>query len=304
TYINIEKLIGQIYDMIRIQTDSKGIWLRLEKEIEHPHLLGDPLKLNQVLVNILGNAVKFTAKGGISLLVRETPSNTEGVVNVYFSVKDTGIGISEKNLDKIFNSFEQADETTMRQYGGTGLGLAISSSLVRLLGGRLEVKSVKGSGSEFYFTLPMKITDPIPEDESAKANIIDFSAKTVLVVEDDDLNREIACTLLENEGLKTETAENGQIAADMFEKSEEGHYDAILMDIRMPIMNGIEATKTIRAMDRADALTVPIVAMTANAFDEDMKKSMECGMNSHLTKPINIKNVLEVLRKLWAEKLF
>ncbi|MDE5742344.1 MAG: response regulator, partial [Oscillospiraceae bacterium] len=304
TYINIEKLIGQIYDMIRIQTDGKGIWLRLEKEIEHPHLLGDPLKLNQVLVNILGNAVKFTAKGGISLLVRETPSNTAGVVNVYFSVKDTGIGISEKNLDKIFNSFEQADETTMRQYGGTGLGLAISSSLVRLLGGRLEVKSVKGSGSEFYFTLPMKITDPIPEDESAKANIIDFSAKTVLVVEDDDLNREIACTLLENEGLKTETAENGQVAADMFEKSEEGHYDAILMDIRMPIMNGIEATKTIRAMDRADALTVPIVAMTANAFDEDMKKSMECGMNSHLTKPINIKNVLEVLRKLWAEKLF
>lgn len=300
TYINLEKLIGQIYDMIRIQTDGKGIWLRLEKEIEHPHLLGDPLKLNQVLVNILGNAVKFTAKGGISLLVRETPSNTEGVVNVYFSVKDTGIGISEKNLDKIFNSFEQADEATMRQYGGTGLGLAISSSLVRLLGGRLEVKSVKGSGSEFYFTIPMKITDPVPEDESAKANIIDFSTKTVLVVEDDDLNREIACTLLENEGLTTETAENGQIAAEMFEGSEVGHYDAILMDIRMPIMDGIEATKTIRAMDKADALTVPIVAMTANAFDEDMKKSMECGMNSHLTKPINIKKVLEVLRKLWA----
>lgn len=300
TYINLEKLIGQIYDMIRIQTDGKGIWLRLEKEIEHPHLLGDPLKLNQVLVNVLGNAVKFTAKGGITLLIRETPSNDEGTVNMYFSVKDTGIGISEENLGRIFNSFEQADEKTMRKYGGTGLGLAISSSLVRLMGGRLEVRSVPGSGSEFYFTLPMKITDPIPEDEIAAENVIDFSSKTLLVVEDDDLNREIACTLLENEGLKTETAENGQVAADMFEKSEAGHFDAILMDIRMPVMDGIEATKIIRAMDKEDALTVPIIAMTANAFDEDMKKSLECGMNSHLTKPINIKQVIEVLRKLWT----
>lgn len=300
TYINLEKLIGQIYDMIRIQTDSKGIWLRLDKEIEHPHLLGDPLKLNQVLVNILGNAVKFTSRGGISLYIKETPTTEKTVVNMYFSVKDTGIGISKENLGRIFNSFEQADEKTMRQYGGTGLGLAISSNLVRLLGGRLEVKSVPGSGSEFYFTLPMKITDSIPEDDNAAANVIDFSAKIILVVEDDDLNREIACTLLENEGLKTETAENGQVAAEMFEKSEAGHYDAILMDIRMPVMNGIEATKTIRAMDKADALTVPIIAMTANAFDEDMKKSMESGMNSHLTKPINIKNVIEILHKLWG----
>lgn len=300
TYIDLERLIGQIYDMIRVQTDAKGIWLRLEKEIEHPYLLGDPLKLNQILVNILGNAVKFTASGGISLYVRETPSNTVGTVNVYFSIKDTGIGISEENLGRIFNSFEQADEKTARRYGGTGLGLAISSNLVRLLGGRLEVKSVPDKGSEFYFTLPMRITDQIPEEDVPKENIIDFSAKTVLVAEDDDLNREIACTLLENEGLKTETAENGKVAAEMFERSEAGHYDAVLMDIRMPVMDGIEATKAIRAMDKEDALTVPIIAMTANAFDEDMKKSMECGMNSHLTKPINIKQVIEVLRKLWA----
>ncbi|MDE6710164.1 MAG: response regulator, partial [Oscillospiraceae bacterium] len=197
-----------------------------------------------------------------------------------------------------FNSFEQADEKIMRKYGGTGLGLAISRSLVSLLGGRLEVTSVPGKGSEFYFTLPMKITDPIPEDESAAANEIDFSTKTILVVEDDDLNREIACTLLEDKGIKTETAVNGQMAAEMFESSEAGHYDAILMDIRMPVMDGIEATTKIRAMDKADASTVPIIAMTANAFDEDMKMSMECGMNSHLTKPIDIKKVVETLRKL------
>ncbi len=299
TYINLEKLIAQIYDMMRIQTDGKGIWLKLDKNIQHPHLLGDPLKLNQILVNLLGNAVKFTAKGGIILSVKEMLSSPEGSVNMFFSVKDTGIGISEENQDKIFNSFEQADEKTMRQYGGTGLGLAISRSLVRLLGGRLEVKSIPGKGSEFYFTLSMKITEPILEDESSAANEIDFSAKTILVVEDDDLNREIACTFLQDKNLKTETAENGQIAVEMFEKSEVGHYDAILMDIRMPVMDGIEATKAIRSMNKADALTVPIIAMSANAFDEDMKKSLESGMNSHLTKPINIKNVIETLRKFW-----
>ncbi|MBD5140554.1 MAG: response regulator [Ruminococcus sp.] len=299
TYINLEKLITQIYDMMRIQTDSKGIWLKLDKNIRHPHLLGDPLKLNQILVNLLGNAVKFTARGGVTLSVKEMLIENDGMVNMFFSVKDTGIGISEENQDKIFNSFEQADEKTMRKYGGTGLGLAISRSLVGLLGGRLEVTSILGKGSEFYFTLPMKITEPIPEDESAAANEIDFSAKTILVVEDDDLNREIACTFLEDRGIKTETAANGQIAAEMFESSEAGHYDAILMDIRMPVMDGLEATTKIRAMDKADASTVPIIAMSANAFDEDVKMSMECGMNSHLTKPIDIKKVVETLRKFW-----
>lgn len=300
TYINLEKLIEQIYDMMRIQTDGKGIWLKLDKDIRHPHLLGDPLKLNQILVNLMGNAVKFTAKGGITLSVKEMLIETDGAVNMFFSVKDTGIGISEENQDRIFNSFEQADEKIMRKYGGTGLGLAISSNLVRLLGGRLEVKSVPGSGSEFYFTLTMKITDPIPEDESSAANEIDFSTKTILVAEDDELNREIACTLLEDVGIKTETAVNGQMAAEMFESSEAGHYDAILMDIRMPVMDGIEATTKIRGMDKADASTVPIIAMTANAFDEDMKMSMECGMNSHLTKPIDIKKVVKTLRKFWS----
>ena len=224
---------------------------------------------------------------------------TDGMVNMFFSVKDTGIGISEENQDKIFNSFEQADEKTMRKYGGTGLGLSISRSLVGLLGGRLEVTSVPGKGSEFYFTLPMKITEPIPEDESAAANEIDFSTKTILVVEDDDLNREIACTFLEDRGIKTETAANGQIAAEMFESSEAGHYDAILLDLRMPVMDGLEATAKIRGMNKADASTVPIIAMSANAFDEDVKMSMECGMNRHLTKPIDIKKVVETLRKFW-----
>lgn len=299
TYLDLEKLIDRIDAMIRVQTDSKGIWLMLKKNIRHTHLLGDPLKLNQVLVNILGNAVKFTSKGGISFIVSQEKSEHDGVMNILFSVKDTGIGIAEENLERIFNSFEQADEKTLRKYGGTGLGLAISSNLVRLLGGRLEVRSTPGTGSEFYFTLPMKMTEPSAEEDIPDTDT-DLSSKLVLVADDDELNREIACTLLENEGIKTEAAENGKIAAEMFEGSDTGHYSAILMDIRMPVMDGIEATKRIRASDRKDAYTVPIIAMTANAFDEDMKKSLESGMNCHLTKPIDIKKVMEALRRLWA----
>ncbi len=302
TYLNLNELTGQIASMIRVQTDAKGIWLREEYDLSHVHLLGDPLKLNQILVNIMGNAVKFTSGGGILLKVSESLSEKEGEVLVSFSVKDTGIGISEENLDKIFNNFEQADTDTVRKYGGTGLGLSISSNLVKLLGGKLEVKSEIGNGSEFFFTIPMKITEPAADNADDRASDIDFSSKRILIVEDDELNSEIAKTLIEGEGITAEIAENGKLAVEMFTSSEEHYYDAILMDIRMPVMDGIEATKQIRGADRADAYTVPVIAMSANAFDEDMKKSVECGMNGHLTKPIDMAKVMEMFRKIWSAK--
>lgn len=301
TYLDLNELIGRLDTMIRVQTESKGIWLRVETEIEKPYLLGDPLKLNQIMVNILGNAVKFTENGGIHLKVIETNSETEGTVNVFFSVKDTGIGISGENLGRIFNSFEQADAETVRKYGGTGLGLAICSNLVRLLGGTLEVTSVVGEGSEFFFTLPMRVTEPPEETAADTEGDVDFASKRILIAEDDELNSEIACTLIGAEGIITETAFNGQEAAEKFEASEEGYYDAILMDIRMPIMDGMESTKRIRGLDRPDASKIPIIAMTANAFDEDMKKSVECGMNGHLTKPIDMKKVMETFRRIWRK---
>lgn len=301
TYLDLNELIGRLDTMIRVQTESKGIWLRVETDIKNPHLLGDPLKLNQILVNILGNAVKFTANGGIHLKVIETASDTAGTVNVFFSVKDTGIGISQENIGKIFNSFEQADADTVRKYGGTGLGLAICSNLVKLLGGTLEVTSELGEGSEFFFTLPMKITEPPAEADEETGGIADVSGKRILIAEDDDLNAEIACTLIGAEGIITETAENGEEAVRKFEAAAEGYYDAILMDIRMPVMDGIEATKRIRGLDRPDAAKIPIIAMTANAFDEDMKKSVECGMNGHLTKPIDMKKVMETFRRIWRK---
>ena len=218
-----------------------------------------------------------------------------------FSVRDTGIGISEENLGKIFNSFEQAEAATARQYGGTGLGLAISSSLVKMMGGSLEVQSKVGEGSEFYFTLPYRIASDkdIPVNSVQTAEV-DFSTKRVLLAEDDELNTQIAVTLLQKEQLTVETAENGKIAAEKFISSPEGYYDAILMDIRMPVMDGVEATKLIRQSDRYDAKTIPIIAMSANAFDEDMKKSIDCGMNGHLSKPIDMNKVRTLLRKIWS----
>ncbi len=301
TYLNLEELVYQIDSMMRVQTENKGIWLRLENNIVHKHLLGDPLKLNQILVNIMGNAVKFTSVGGIRLRIDETAGKDDTTVNMSFSITDSGIGISEENREKIFKNFEQADTDTVRKYGGTGLGLAISSNLVQLLGGKLEVRSELGKGSEFYFTIPMKITDK-PDDYGAGDGNVDFTSKRILIVEDDELNREIARTLIEAEGIQTDTAENGQEAVEKFCASSTNYYDAILMDIRMPVMNGIEAAKHIRNTDRLDAFTVPIIAMTANAFDEDMKKSVECGMNGHLTKPIDMAKVMQTFGRIWSAK--
>lgn len=298
---SLEDTIKKIDAIMRTPVEAKGIYLKIEKDIKSPNVMGDPLKLDQVIVNIIGNALKFTSKGGITVSVKEEAASMSELVSVRFSIRDTGIGISEENLGKIFNSFEQAEAATARQYGGTGLGLAISSSLVKMMGGNLEVQSKVGEGSEFYFTLPYRLASeqdvPVNSDRSAE---VDFSSKRILLAEDDELNTQIAVTLLEKEQLTVDTAENGRIAADMFIDSPEGHYDAILMDIRMPVMDGIEATKLIRQADRHDAKTVPIIAMSANAFDEDMKKSIDCGMNGHLSKPIDMNKVRTLLRKIWS----
>lgn len=298
---NIDDIVSQLDTLIRVQTEAKGIAFTINCRIDRPFVVGDPLKLNQVLVNILGNAVKFTEHGGITLTIEENTTKIPDIVSVSFSVKDTGIGISKENLGRIFNSFEQADSTTVRKYGGTGLGLTISSNLVRMLGGTLEVQSELGKGSEFSFTLPYHIAseESYKEQQEDKPAEVDFTSKRVLLVEDDELNIEIAKTLLEKDGLTIETAENGQEAVDKFHASKPKYYDAILMDIRMPVMDGLTAAKLIRRSDKSDAQTVPIIAMTANAFDEDMKKSVECGMNGHLSKPIDMNKVRDLLRRTW-----
>ena len=227
-----------------------------------------------------------------------------GGINTLFSVKDTGIGVSGEDKQRIFRSFEQADDNTSRQYGGTGLGLAISERLVRMMGGLIELDSEEGEGSEFYFSLRQE-KGTMPENRAngeAKEEKTKLEGKRVLLVEDNELNLEIAQTVLEMQKCLVDSVVNGQEAVDTFRESEEDYYDLILMDIRMPVMDGLEATRLIRALNRPDARTVPIVAMSANAFEEDMKKSLESGMNAHLAKPFQVEALVETLHTIMKEK--
>jgi CheY-like chemotaxis protein len=226
-------------------------------------------------------------------------------VTLRFDIIDDGIGITEEQKYHIFSEFEQANNETTRQYGGTGLGLAISSSIVSLMGGEISVDSVQGEGSDFWFTAQLAIQKTVSNDN---ANLFDATddfdmasshfeiihGKTILLVDDIDINREIASILLEDIGAKVETAINGREAVDKF-RDEPTRYDAVLMDIQMPVMDGYEATEAIRKLDIPKAKTIPIIAMTANAFKEDVQNSINAGMNDHIGKPIDTKQLMEVL---------
>lgn len=300
---HLDKLVKELVVLMSPQAEHKSISLQVKKSYSDEFLIGDELRLNQVLINIIGNALKFTPENGTITLSVEQVVQEEGLATIRFSVSDTGIGISEENLSRIFNAFEQAEANTARRFGGTGLGLAISSNLVQLMGGNLDVKSEEGKGSEFFFTIEFKTA----KDEDTKFNRVEekedeeevyFENKRLLVVEDNEINAEITQTVLEMVGIYSELACNGQEAVDKFVNSEVGYYDAILMDIRMPVMDGLEATKCIRTSGKENSRTIPIIAMTANAFDEDMKKSIDSGMNGHLSKPIDVNKLYQVLKEI------
>lgn len=293
---DLQTLIDDTETIIRVQTEQKGLYLAVEGKVENRYVIGDGLKLRQVLINILGNALKFTHEGGITLTVNETGTSGDNVC-LHFSVRDMGIGISSENIDKIFDSFEQLGGKITAKYGGTGLGLAISSAYVSMMGGKLSVSSKLGEGSDFYFDLELPIADKSGiEEQSDASSQISIEGMRILLAEDDEMNRMIAVKLLENDGLIVETVEDGAIAVKKFEQSPVGYYDAVLMDIRMPNMDGLEATKKLRSLNKKDAKTIPVIALTANAFDEDIKKSAQCGMNGHLSKPIDIRQIRRVLR--------
>lgn len=294
---DMDDFVRSLEGMMRPQAEQKGLRFIVQNSCcQGLFLVTDRLRLEQVLINIIGNAVKFTGEGGDVIFSVTPEERCSGGQRLTFSVKDTGIGIASEALDSIFNAFEQAEKNTAVKYGGTGLGLAISSRLVQMMGGALEVRSEPGKGSEFYFTLTL----PIGKQEgqtpcSREPEHHDFHGRRLLIVEDNLLNQEIAQSLLEMEGFLAETAENGQAALDAFRSHEPGYYDAVLMDIRMPVMDGIEATRHIRTMGRPDSRTIPIIAMTANAFDQDSRKSLDSGMNGHLSKPIRMEELLGML---------
>ncbi|NLW79104.1 MAG: response regulator [Ruminococcaceae bacterium] len=261
-------------------------------------VMGDRMRLKQVLINLLGNAVKFTPEGGaIDFTIRRV-EETDTAIMAHFTVADNGIGMAEAQLEKLFRVFEQTDQNVAAHYGGTGLGLAISQSLVEQMGGHITVDSRPDEGATFRFELTLeKATEDVPETPAEPGEMPDLAGKRVLLVEDIELNRMIMIELLADTGLEMVSAEDGRQAVARFKAAPRGYYNLIFMDIQMPNMDGYEATRAIRALDRPDAKTVPIIAMTANAYQEDVQKALEAGMNGHLAKPIDMDAVLRVLAR-------
>lgn len=308
---NFRAFLQDFENLYGEQAKSKGISYEtvLASDLE-VQIIGDSLRLNQVLSNLLSNALKFTpAKGIIKLRVSKTGEDQE---NVYlrFEVIDTGCGIAEENYDKIFESFEQENVDVTYKYGGTGLGLSIVKRFTQLMGGGIHVTSMQGSGSTFTVDLPFgkikesgkptRFSDIDGRSDLARDCYVidyDFKGKRILLVEDNELNREIAEELIGATGASVESAEDGVQAVEKFKESAEGYYDLILMDVQMPHMDGYEATRCIRALGRSDAQKVPIFAMTANAFAEDVQKSREAGMNAHISKPLDIRAVYKQMNR-------
>ena len=286
---------------IRSRCERKGLSFALEMdEGVEGACIGDMQKLTQVLESVLDNAVKFTdAPGSVRLAIRQT-AGFDDYSTFSFRVSDTGVGISPEYLPKVFEIFSQEDASSKNRFGGSGLGLPIAKNLVELMNGEITIESEKNVGTTVEFTVTLKrpATAAAEKDGSETGKPLSLAGARVLVVEDVELNAEIVMDILSLEEIESDHAENGQIAVDMFSASEPGWYDAILMDVRMPVMDGLAATRAIRALDRPDAKTVPIIALTANAFDEDIQNSLQAGMNAHLAKPAEPDCIYETLRVL------
>ena len=269
------------------------------RELSDVHVVGDRLRLKQVLINLLGNAVKFTPQGGRIVFSVALSAEQETQISILFSVKDNGIGMSAEQVKRLFTPFEQTDDSISIRYGGTGLGLAISQNLVNRMGGQIQVESAPSQGSTFTFSIVLKKALDFQEQTDKEApDSPDFTGKRILLAEDIDINRTILAELLSDTGLRIDEAKDGAEAVERFRESPEYGYDLIFMDIQMPILNGYEAAREIRATEeRGDAKTIPIIAMTANAYKEDIDRALASGMNGHLGKPIDIVSVRRTLEK-------
>ena len=285
-------------DMFAAGMENAGLRFTVETDLKDPAVLCDRLRLNQVAINLLSNACKFTPAGGSVLLRVEQPEAAENGEAMYrLIVRDTGIGMDEAFLSHMFDAFERARSSTETGIEGTGLGLAIVKHLVEMMNGRIDVKSAPGKGTEFTIELPLCVISrnavDTPKTEAPDEG--SFVGKHLLLVEDNELNREIACCLLEDAGITVETAENGVLALSMLEEANPDHFDLVLMDIQMPVMDGIEATRRIRGLADQKLASIPIIAMTANAFEEDRNKSREVGMDGFIAKPLNTDEMWSVL---------
>jgi signal transduction histidine kinase/ActR/RegA family two-component response regulator len=296
----IQAAMQEVAAIIIRRCDEKYINFETDFEsLGNTGVLGDKLRLKQILINLLGNAVKFTPEQGTIRFLAQETGKTENTVDVHFFVFDTGIGMNEDQMKNLFNAFEQADSSISVRFGGTGLGLAISQNLVKQMGGLITVSSVMGQGSCFEFVLHMDTAEnPDQENEGLESAELVFPGKRLLLAEDIDINRLILKELLSDTKIEIDEAVDGAKALEIFNASAPNYYDLIFMDVQMPNMDGHEATRCIRKLDRPDAKTIPILAMTASAYKEDIDRALAAGMNAHLAKPININDV-KIALKQW-----
>lgn len=298
-YSQTGDIVSGICDVFEMEAKRKQLTLIHKVDVQHHNILCDKTKVQEVLTNIISNAVKYTPAGGtVTITTTELPCEREGYINIRSVVEDTGIGMSEKFLPHLFDSFSRERDTTEAKVAGSGLGMAIVKSLVELMNGTIEVESTLGKGTKFSVTMPHKIAGAEYYERKAlteKAEKIDFSGRHVLLAEDNELNAEIATALLEEMGFTVDHAEDGIICVDKLEKAPAGTYDLILMDVQMPNMDGYKATQVIRRLPDSGKAQISIIAMTANAFEEDRRKALEMGMNGHIAKPIDAAKIREII---------
>ena len=303
SYGRIEDFRQSVFAVFDAEAKKKKIAFQYTMKVEHEHVLTDVTKVKEIFVNILSNAMKYTPSGG-SVMVRleELPCDEPGYMIVRTRISDTGIGMSQDYLTRIFEAFTREQNTTKSKIAGTGLGMSIVKKYVDLLGGTIQVESELGKGSTFTVTLKHKIADESyygkGQIENPETGTEILKGRNILIAEDNDLNAEIAAAILERAGLKTERVENGVQCVNLITKMPAGTYDMILMDIQMPEMDGYEAARVIRQLPDRDKACIPIIAMTANAFEKDRKDAMAAGMNGHMAKPIQVDQLLSMLAEM------
>ena len=297
---SLRQLAGRLYDMFAKNLEARGVHYEVRfEDMTVDYVIGDELRISQAIINFLSNAVKFTSEGEIIVTFRQMMQSA-GHVDLMIRVHDTGIGMAPEFINRIFRPFEQESIETTKRYGGTGLGMAITDHIVRLMGGEIVVESEPGKGSDFsvYLRLPEAETPEqtakvkaLSEDDAEEKMQDSFKGRHILLAEDNEVNAMIAVEILQEMGAEVDVAENGEVAVERFSAQPAGHYDFILMDVQMPVMDGRTATRHIRALNREDAKTIPIFGLSADAFVEDERLSKESGMNSHFSKPVDFRRL-------------
>ena len=309
--VDLKALLSEMKDMFATQMAAKKITFTVDTSgIRDQYALCDKNRFNRILLNLVSNACKFTPEGGrVSVIFSQNGRTAEQAGRYELRVRDNGIGMSREFAEKVFEAFERERTSTANDIEGTGLGMAITKSFVTLMGGTIEVDTAPGEGTEFILHLDFPVSDKAAALSGMEREIhdinpaeADFSNVHLLLAEDNEINREIAAALLTSFGFTLETAENGKEAVDMVAASKPGHFDAVLMDIQMPVMNGYEAARAIRALENPELAAIPIAAMTANAFAEDIEEAAKAGMNGHIAKPIDIEKMMDTLTEILTEK--